>query len=219
MRYSSPLPPTQLTIMAKTFIRAWRIRRRMTLGVLGDRLGVTGVTVHRWESGKVSPTLDQLQRVGTVLDCSIMALIHGPEDVPIVGRVVSGGEVADSIDFPTRKEAPFIRCPAECDPSSTAALRLDTDTLFPFGPEWVAYFRRTPDSPGASCVGRLCVAQLASSGHRYVRRLRQGSAPGLYTLAMPYWPDVADAALDWASPIVVARPLDNEETSAIDRRR
>lgn len=209
-----PLPTTQLTAMTETFIREWRVRRGLTQVELGDQLNVMGVTVHRWETGKVSPTVEQLRRISQALNCSVMELVRGPQEVAIIGRIVAGGEVVDSIDFPTSEQAVRVRCPDNCSPEDSAALRVGTEALWPFGSDWVLYFGRGTTGPNFLMIGRLCIAQVASDGRRFVRQIRQGSAPGLYSLVMPYWDDIEDAPIDWASPIVAARPLDADELRA-----
>jgi transcriptional regulator with XRE-family HTH domain len=44
-------------------LRTYRKQRRITLDEMGRAVGVTGVTVHRWETGKARPTLDAVERI------------------------------------------------------------------------------------------------------------------------------------------------------------
>lgn len=44
-------------------LRAFRKLHRITLDDMGRALGVTGVTVHRWETGKARPTLDAVEAI------------------------------------------------------------------------------------------------------------------------------------------------------------
>lgn len=44
-------------------LRAFRKLHGISLNEMGQRIGVTGVTVHRWEVGKVRPGLDAIEAI------------------------------------------------------------------------------------------------------------------------------------------------------------
>lgn len=54
-------------------LRSYRKAHRITLDEMGRRLGVTGVTVHRWETGKARPTLDAVEKIERATDGHVAA--------------------------------------------------------------------------------------------------------------------------------------------------
>ena len=44
-------------------LRSYRKKHGITLDDMGRSVGVTGVTVHRWETGKARPTLDAVEAI------------------------------------------------------------------------------------------------------------------------------------------------------------
>ena len=59
----------------ETLLRRWRERRGWSLRDLGKRSGVSYVTVQRIEAGKMSPTLDTLEKLATALGITVRDLI------------------------------------------------------------------------------------------------------------------------------------------------
>jgi transcriptional regulator with XRE-family HTH domain len=58
-------------------IREWRERRdRMSMAVLAARAGISQQHLSRMETGKKSPSVDQLDRIAAVLDVSVGELLH-----------------------------------------------------------------------------------------------------------------------------------------------
>lgn len=51
-------------------LAAARVNRKMTQQQLADALDVSKSSVQKWESGEVKPTLDNVEKICTVLDMS-----------------------------------------------------------------------------------------------------------------------------------------------------
>jgi len=51
----------------KLLLRTWRERRRLSLRELGDRSGVSYVTIAKIESGAMSPTVTTLEKLASAL--------------------------------------------------------------------------------------------------------------------------------------------------------
>jgi transcriptional regulator with XRE-family HTH domain len=49
----------------------WREQRGLSLRSLARRAGVTWSTVHRIETGRLSPTVDMLEKLATALDIDV----------------------------------------------------------------------------------------------------------------------------------------------------
>ncbi len=58
-----------------TLLRRWRERRGWSLRKLGAESGVSYVTVQRIEAGKMSPTLDTLEKLASALGITVRDLI------------------------------------------------------------------------------------------------------------------------------------------------
>lgn len=56
-------------------LRAARFRAGLTAKELAKEVGVTRVTISRWENGHSSPTVDQLRLAATALGCLVSDLI------------------------------------------------------------------------------------------------------------------------------------------------
>lgn len=54
-------------------LRAYRKQHGITLDEMGKTLAVTGVTVHRWETGKARPTLDAVEKIQAATNGSVTA--------------------------------------------------------------------------------------------------------------------------------------------------
>lgn len=59
------------------FIAALRRDAGLTQETLGERLGVSGKTVSRWETGAYAPDIDMLQAISALFDVSINELLSG----------------------------------------------------------------------------------------------------------------------------------------------
>ena len=68
-----------------TRLRYWRERRGWSLRELGARSSVSYVTIQRIETGKMSPTLDTLEKLATALEISVRELIPAAPRPPRKG--------------------------------------------------------------------------------------------------------------------------------------
>lgn len=118
--------------------------------------------------------------------------------VPVVGYVGAGAQVYPvddhakgaglevvDLDFPMPREA--------------VAVIVRGESMLPTFEDGalIGYYGRNDDP--TSLIGRLCIAQVVD-GPLYIKRLRRGSAPGLFTLVSPNASDIEDVRLSWASP-------------------
>ena len=60
-------------------LRDWRERRGYSTRELGDRAGVQFSTVHRIESGRMSPTVAMLEKLATALGIDVRDLFPPPK--------------------------------------------------------------------------------------------------------------------------------------------
>lgn len=195
-------------------IRHWRKLRRLTLEKLAGRLGTSAGHLHKWETGKVSITLDRLADVADALGCSLVDLIDGLAKVPVVGRV-GAGTVVDSVDdFPLGHGLRMVRCPTGLDPQQTVAVEVVGDSMLPIEEGWLLFYTRNYDGVPVECLGKLCVVQLADDGPRFVKRIKLGRQAGQFNLYSTNAREMEDIPLAWAAPVLDARPPDPDEIEA-----
>lgn len=65
-----------------------RLVEGLTQKELGDKLGVSGVTVCKWETGKITPAPRRLKRISDVLHISVDRLISDPGGGETDGKAV-----------------------------------------------------------------------------------------------------------------------------------
>ena len=193
-------------------IRQWRKRRKLTLEKLAERLGTSAGHLHKWETGKVSITLDRLGDVAGALGCSLVDLIDGLAKVPVVGQVGAGSMVDSIDDYPLGEAERMVRCPTGLDPQQTVAVEVVGDSMLPIEEEWLLFYTRNYDGVPVECLGKLCVVQLADDGPRYVKRIKLGRKPGMFNLYSTNAREMEDIPLSWAAPVLDARPPDADES-------
>lgn len=191
---------------SKTRIREWRKRRGLTLEKLASQLGTTPGNLHKWETGKVSITLDRLSHVADGLGCGVLDLIDALATVPVVGRVGAGTVVEDFDDFPVGQSDKLTDCPSGLDPAQTVAVEVVGDSMLPIEDGWLLFYTRNYSGVPVECLGKLCVVQLSDDGPRYVKRLKLGRRPGLFNLYSTNAREIEDIPLAWAAQVLVARP-------------
>lgn len=52
----------------KYTLKQWRVLRGLTQKAVGDALGVSDVTIHKWETGKGEPKASQIAKLEQVLN-------------------------------------------------------------------------------------------------------------------------------------------------------
>lgn len=68
-----PRKPTRL------YIAEWREARGLTQERLADRLGTTGMTISRWETGKSSVNTSVMSALAAAFDIEAEELFHHPD--------------------------------------------------------------------------------------------------------------------------------------------
>lgn len=200
----------------RTRIRQWRQRRNLTLEKLALQLGTSTGNLHKWETGKVSITLDRLAQLASALGCSVFDLIDGLTTVPVVGRVGAGSVVEGIDDHPVGHGDRRADCPSGLDPSETVAVEVVGDSMLPIEEGWLLFYTRNYEGVPVECLGKLCVMQLPDDGPRYVKRLKLGRKPGLFNLYSTNAREIEDTPLAWAAPVLTARPPTLDELTPSD---
>ena len=72
---------------APTTLRKWRLFHGLTLEQVGNRIGVGGQTVHKWEVGKTPVELETLKLLAQVYGTTPDALLYDPTEREMVERM------------------------------------------------------------------------------------------------------------------------------------
>lgn len=181
-------------------------QRGWTQSELAQRAGVSRENVKKYCQGHVSqPRGDTLPRLAAALDVHGAWLRDGTgpqwRRVQLIGLVQGGGH------FLARKSSPREKTPSqslifEIAGKDPVAIEIQDDSLEPVyrsGDRLLC--ARTAIGNTAAFLDRECLVQL-TSGKGYVARVRAGSRPGCFSLALANGLTIADAELAWAAPVV-----------------
>lgn len=95
------------------FLAALRHERRLTQEALGERLGVTGKTVSRWETGTYLPPVEMLLALSELYGVSVNELLSGrrlrAEEIPQAAEENLTGALRDSLFTWRERRAYFQR--------------------------------------------------------------------------------------------------------------
>lgn len=192
---------------------SWHLRLQDTFNQTGwskaelhRRAEVSYDNVVKYLSGKVDqPRGDTLARLANALNIDPIWLETGidPSEqtkmVKLAGYI-GAGQAVEAIDTGGQED---VEAPAS-SPMSTVAARVKGESMLPLLRDgWTIYWSR--HLPPSEMLNRLAVCQLAD-GRILVKTIRNGSAPGFYTLTSFNAEDIEDVVVDWAAPIDWIKP-------------
>jgi transcriptional regulator with XRE-family HTH domain len=183
----------------------------LTQAELAKLLKVTQPTVSRWLSGGATPELEQHQRIvaqgrklGLIAADGAEVDPHperpneiGPPTVKVKGYVGAGAEA----HFYNVAQGDLDDVPApEGATADTVAVEIRGDSLGALFDRWLVFYDevRRPITP--DLVGKLCVVGLADD-RVLVKKVRRGSAAGLYTLISEREEPIRDVEIEWAAQV------------------
>lgn len=182
-------------------LRALRKERGWTLEQVAAKLGATHTTIARLEKGERRLDDKWLTRLATVYGCSKSELLDGQQTVRVVGYVGAGAEIHMFPGDASTEDLDEVEAPPGAD-EFTVAVIVEGDSMFPryLDHETIYYRRGDSQREAISLIGRDVVARTAD-GKTYVKLLRRGSVPGLFTLDSYNAPPMEDVALEWVVPV------------------
>lgn len=197
-------------------IKALRAKLGYTQTQLAEAVGVTQPTVQRWEAGTNYPDK------GAIVALARLANTTPPDfewgtwpgviDLPTIPTFGYAGQEDEVTGYSTETNDPSSGEPVLIDhlPFSgerpLAIVKVRGDWLLPFKDGWTLFCDRDPQGVPEACINQLCLVQLADSGRKFIKEVRRGSAPGLYTLISWRTSPIENVKLDWALLIVDIRP-------------
>ncbi|MFD1328268.1 helix-turn-helix domain-containing protein [Mycoplana ramosa] len=188
----------------KVAIRRLRTLAGMNQQAFAEALGTTQPTVSRWEAGS-KPEFEQIAKLKAFadehkfeFDLSETGWETGwTQTVAIFGYVGAGAEVLPfndvehngfdtvEVDFPI--------------PDGTGAVIVRGESQMPIFEDGDLIGYHKEGRPPADLIGRMCVVRLGD-GRMYIKKIKRGTSPGLFTLTSSNAADIEDVVVEWAAP-------------------
>lgn len=152
------------------------------------------------ERGERKLTLAIIERAAEVFGVSFSEVYT--QEVPLVGYVGAGAEMHHYSDGDNPNE--FVPMPPGGG-DNTVAVQIRGSSLGSIFDTWLVYYDEVRDPPSYDMLGKLCVVGL-EDGRVLVKKLRRGSAPGLYNLESVTEGLIEDVTITWAAKVKVMTP-------------
>jgi transcriptional regulator with XRE-family HTH domain len=169
----------------------------------GEAMGISRGAFIKLERGERKLSADYIARAVNVFDASEREILGTKAvSVSVVGYAAAG---ADSVTF-ADGQGPFdeVEAPSWAN-ETTVAVRVRGTSLGLYFDGWLAFYDNRRDPPDDSLVGALCVCGL-SRGRVVIKKLRAGSAKGLFHLESETEPTLFDERVEWAAEVKEMRP-------------
>jgi transcriptional regulator with XRE-family HTH domain len=183
-------------------IRENREKRGLSLEEVADRAGISPGYLSRMETERRNVSLKNVAKLATALNVRQGDLLDTQRTVDVVGYAAAG---ADTVTF-AEGQGPFdeVEAPSWAN-ETTVAVRVRGTSLGLYFDGWLAFYDRRRDPPDDSLVDALCVCGL-SRGRVVIKKLRAGSAKGLFHLESETEPTLFDERVEWAAEVKEMRP-------------
>jgi phage repressor protein C with HTH and peptisase S24 domain len=177
---------------------------------IARRLGVSQPTVSRWVKG-TDPRGRHRDALRALLEevrgrelvsaenpgrTSLPATLRW--EAPVVGYIGAGAEVFPVDDYMKGDGLEVVEVDFPVRHGTVAAI-VRGDSMMPMfaDGDLVGYYGKNEDP--SSLIGETCIVKVVD-GPTYIKRLKRGSQPGLFTLISANASDIDDVAIEWASP-------------------
>lgn len=179
-----------------------REQKGLTIEQLAEKVGMSVSYLWRLAHSERNLSHKNLNRIAAALDVSPKEILEHQPMVPIVGYVGAGAVMhyyafADSPDD-------FVPMP-EGGNENTVAVEVRGSSLGSIFDTWLVYYDRVHEAPTSDMLGKLCVVGLPDD-RVLVKRIRKGSAPGLYHLESNTEGLIEDAEIVWAAKVRTMTP-------------
>lgn len=201
--------PPRAPVKAPNRLREIREARGLSLSKLAATTNKPTSSVARFETGEYQLTFDDAEIFAKALGVEPADIFRNPHrPIAVVGYIGAGAEVFPIDDHAKGAGLDEVECPRGLDPSSTVAVKVRGDSMWPMVDDgWLIFYSRGSDQPPADLVGRTVVAHLAD-GRTLVKKLRRGASPGRFDLLSTNAAPIEDVELEWASPVRAMLPPD-----------
>lgn len=174
-----------------------RDKKGLTVEQLSEITGLSVSQISRLAGSKRNLSIANLNKIAAALDVSPKDILEQQPVVPVVGYVGAGAEMhlyafADSPND-------FVPMP-ENGNENTVAVEVRGSSLGSIFDTWLVYYDQIHTPPTPNMLGKLCVVGLADD-RVLVKRLRKGSAPGIYNLESNTEGLIEDVEVMWAAQV------------------
>lgn len=174
-----------------------RDKKGLTVEQLSEITGLSVSQISRLAGSKRNLSIANLNKIAAALDVSPKDILEQQPEVPVVGYVGAGAEMhlyafADSPND-------FVPMP-ENGNENTVAVEVRGSSLGSIFDTWLVYYDQIHTPPTPNMLGKLCVVGLADD-RVLVKRLRKGSAPGIYNLESNTEGLIEDVQVMWAAQV------------------
>ena len=198
--------PQRMKNVRSNNIEKMRIMRGLTREELADKLDTTATTIYRKERGDRQLRLEELQDYARALSCTPEELVSANLKVPVVGYVGAGAKVYPIDDNSRGNGLEMVDSPTGISNPDIVALYVRGESQEPqLEDGWVIFYYKRMEGVPHDCIGKLCVAA-RPNGEVMVKKVRQGSKPGLFHLLSKNADPILDTELSWASRVIDIRP-------------
>lgn len=203
-------------------INAYFARTGKTLRGLSLVAGISYDTLYSFYKGDKAKNLSQAS-LKKILPVIAAHLNYSPV-VQVLGRAGAGGEIFPIDDHAKGAGISEAPMPPGGEEYTLAAIEVDGESMKPFvRTGWIVYYsreerietHRCDDSdaqknpilmdPLARFLREPCIIKLCD-GRLFLKELRKGSEPGLYTLHSYNDSDIEDVQIEWAAKVMFVKP-------------
>lgn len=164
---------------------------------LAEACGTSNQMIGYLERGDRGLTVEWMQKIASALEVDPAELLRQNAQVPVVGYVGAGAEMHHYALADTPNE--YVPMPIG-GTENTVAVEIRGSSLGSIFDTWLVYYDEVRTPPTADMLGKLCVIGL-DNDQVLVKRLRRGSAPGLYNLESVTESLIENVAIVWAARV------------------
>jgi transcriptional regulator with XRE-family HTH domain len=184
--------------------------KRITQKEFGNQLGMDASSVSLMLAGKRAITIDRAAQMSRILGVSLEEVSQraGIPNVEAVGdRVVICGHIdGDSRVTLVPEPTGWTVSPGNLPAGSMALVMRTTMSELDMLNGWVA-FTGPLDENVVDAVDRTCIVKIKGERAPFMRLIRRGGAPGIYTLTGIGQPPMHDVEIEWIRPVLLFRPI------------
>ncbi len=200
--------PLDYTKGMKNRIREYREKKGWSQQKLADAVGTSQPQIDRLEKNQRRVSDFWLEKIANTLHVPPIALMYeslNPQ-CQVVGMVGAGAKVTYIDDHANGDGLEEVNAPYGYESHGIVGLRVVGDSMLPMLEEnWIVFYTRQSEGVAPDCLGRLCVVRLPDDT-TLVKKIRQGSKPGLFHLLSHNAEPLFDQKVVWASIVIDIRP-------------
>lgn len=182
-------------------LKKLRRAQHLTQHALAHMIGTTRSQYVKLERGERRLSDVWIEKISNALEITPGALIDSSfnRKAPVVGYIGGGQVIYPVDDHELGAGLDEVAAPPTAS-DSVIAVTVRGDSMYPaYADNDLVFYEQTTSEP-RDLLGKECVVKLVD-GSMYVKRLRNGSKPGTFTLESFNAPPIEDVELEWAAAV------------------